>query len=496
MKIRNLLSMMLVAICGGVVAVFIYARITENSSGDGSTYSDSPRHYQLASFGEHNIRDVSYPDLTFAAEKAVHCVVHVRVKAMVERYGSLWDYYFGRAPQQIPTEGFGSGVITSADGYIITNYHVISGSEEIEVVLNDNRAFAAKIIGTDPLTDLALLKIEENDLPFLTFGDSEATRVGEWVLAVGNPFNLTSTVTAGIVSAKGRNLGIIGGSQQPRYRSQQQQQQQPQTSIESFIQTDAAVNRGNSGGALVNIRGEVIGINSAIYSQVGEFSGNAFAIPTTIVQKVVADLKEFGVVQRALLGVDMIAVDDKLAKEKDIKIEGVYVESLTENGGAAAAGIKEGDLIISINDVNVNSLAEVQEQVSKYRPNDNVNVTVVRDKKTQNFTVTLRNKDGNTQIVRGENADAILGATFEPISQRQKQELRIRSGVKVKDVGQGELKRLEIPNGFIITAINDRPVNSAKDIQNIVNTVEKGGRILINGVNERGQVVIYYMRKE
>jgi len=483
MKIKNLALMLIVAIFGGIVAVFAYTRITDNREGFSHEAFSSPFH--LTSLEPQNIRDVSYPDLTLAAEKAVHCVVHVKVKSMVDTYASFWDYFNGRR-QQVPREAFvGSGVIISADGYIVTNNHVISRSDEIEVVMNDRRMYTAKLIGTDTQTDLALLKIDETDLTFLTFGDSEALRVGEWVLAVGNPFNLTSTVTAGIVSAKARYLSEI----ESRSRSQRTM------SIESFIQTDAAVNAGNSGGALVNIRGELIGINSAIATRTGDFSGNSFAIPATIVQKVVGDLKEFGYVQRAMLGIDRQAIDDKLAKEKDIKLEGVYVSRVEENGGAAAAGIKEGDVIMAINGVSTNSLAEYEEQLSKYRPNDRVNVTVVRDKKTQQFAVTLRNVEGTTQILRGEGSNSIFGTTFDDVSQKEKQDLRIRSGVKVKEVGDGKFREVRIRSGFIITEVNDRPVNSVSDIRKIVDAVEPNGRITINGIYANGQRNYYSFAK-
>jgi Do/DeqQ family serine protease len=476
--------MLLVAICGGVIAVFAYTRVVDYKE-NVSAMNASSMPYHLTALDSQNIRDVSYPDLTFAAEKAVHCVVHVKVKSMQEMYGSsgnpLYDFFYGGRRQQVPREGFGSGVIISADGYIVTNNHVIRKSDEIEVALNDRRVFTARLIGADPLTDLALLKIEEAGLPYLTFGDPEAMRVGEWVLAVGNPYNLTSTVTSGIVSAKARRLGVNSSQAQP--------------GIESYIQTDAAVNQGNSGGALVNIRGELVGINSVIISQTGDFSGNSFAIPTTIVQKVIGDLKEFGYVQRALLGVDTQEIDDRFAKEKNIKLEGIYVAGVREDGGAKEAGIREGDVITAINSVAVNSFAELQEQISKYRPNDQVNVTVNRDKKTQQFTVTLRNIEGNTQILRGESSSNILGAKFEEVSKKDRQDFGIDSGVRVKDVGQGKLKESGVRNGFIITSVNDQPVNSASDIQTIVNAVKSKGRILINGVYPNGQVGYYAIVK-
>jgi len=495
MKIRNLLFMFLASILGGLIAVSVYPGKSDSKEPSSSDAATPSRYAHLASLDPQSIRDVSFPDLTFAAEKAVHCVVHVRVKSFEQTYGNIWDYFYGRNPQQVPREGFGSGVIVSADGYIVTNNHVVSRSEEIEVILNDKRSFTARIIGTDPSTDLALLKIDETNLPFLTFGDSEATRVGEWVLAVGNPFNLQSTVTAGIVSAKGRQLNIIGSSQRQRPRQQETQQQQQQQPIESFIQTDAAINQGNSGGALVNIRGELIGINTLIYTRSGDFSGNAFAIPATITQKVFADLKEFGIVQRAMLGISMVDIDNNLAKEKDIKLEGVYVASVTENRGAAAAGIKEGDVIISINNVAVNSMAEVQEQVFKYRPNDRVSVNVIRDKKPQQFSVTLRTPEGNTEIVRDNPSITIFGATFESVSQKEKQDLRINSGVKVKEVGQGNLRKAGVRNGYIITSVNDKPVNSVSDIQKIADEVEARGQIWTKGVYSNGQVTMYLFNK-
>jgi len=479
MKIKNLVLMFFVAVCGGIIAVFAYTRILDNH--ENLSYDAPKGNFHLTSLDSQNIRDVSYPDLTFAAEKAVHCVVHVKVKSMEERYGSsgnpFYDFFYGPQRRQTPREGFvGSGVIISADGYIITNNHVISRADEIEVALNDRRMFTAKLIGTDPSTDLALLKLDENDLPYLTFGDSEAIRVGEWVLAVGNPYNLTSTVTAGIVSAKARHLGVNS--------------RQSEMGIESFIQTDAAVNPGNSGGALVNIRGELIGINSVILSQSGDFSGNAFAIPTTIVRKVIDDLKEFGFVQRAFLGLEF-----KKQKGEDKDKEELYVARVVEDGGAAAAGIKEGDVITGINNVPVRTFAEVQEQLSKYRPNDQVNVIIVRDKKTQQVAVTLRNIEGNTEILRGDASNNILGAKFEEVPSKDRQNLDIKSGVKVKDVGQGKLKSAGIRNGFIITAVNDKPVNSASDIQAIIGSVESKGRILINGVYPNGQVTYYVFAK-
>ncbi len=483
MKIKNLIITLIVAICGGLISVVIYSQIHDNGSVSSYQQSAASPVY-FAALGDKEIRDVSYPDLTFAAERAIHCVVHVKVKSMQNVYSGnpFYEFFYGyREQRQVPREGFGSGVIISNDGYIITNNHVIDKADDIEVTLNDKRVFTAKLIGADPTTDLALLKIDESNLPFLTYGDAEALKVGEWVLAVGNPYNLTSTVTAGIVSAKARQLGILAS--------------QSQLGIEAFIQTDAAVNPGTSGGALVNTRGELVGINTAIASQTGSYSGNSFAIPVTIVQKVIVDLKEYGYVQRAMLGVRIQEINSEFAKKKGIdKIEGIYVAGVEDNGAAVEAGIKEGDIIKAINNVPVNSYSELQEQLSKYRPNDKINLSVERDKKTQQFEVVLRNIEGTTQILRGES-NAILGAKFEGITDKDKKSLNINSGVKVKDVGNGKLQSIGVRNGFIVTAINDRPVSSANDIQTALSGVPSKGRVVIDGIYPNGQVTYYVFAK-
>ena len=479
MKVRKLVTMLLVAVCGGVIAVFAYTAIIGRPAGLPVGTTTPP--YHLTALESPTIRDVSYPDLTYAAEKAVHCVVHVKIKSTQTRYSGsgnpFYDFFYGPRRERVPVEAFvGSGVIISDDGYIVTNNHVIERADEVEVSLNDKRVLSAKVIGADPNTDLALLKVEESGLPYLEYGDAEALRVGEWVLAVGNPYNLTSTVTAGIVSAKARYLGIIT----------------EELGIESFIQTDAAVNPGNSGGALVNTRGELVGINAAIISRTGDYSGNAFAIPVTIVQKVVADLKEFGNVQRALLGVKFY---NESERTEDPKIEELRIKSVEENFGAAAAGIREGDVITAINNMPVSTFIEFQVQLSRYRPNDQVEVTAIRDKKTQQFNVTLRNIEGTTQILHGNPSNNIFGAKFEEVSKRDRQNLGINSGVKVKDAGDGKFSAAGIRNGFIITAVNDKPVNSARDMQTIINAVEPKGRILISGVYPNGQVTYYVFVK-
>jgi serine protease Do len=351
---------------------------------------------------------------------------------------------------------------------------VVDEADEITVILNDKREFKAKRIGTDPSTDIALIKINASDLSVLKFGNSDNLKLGEWVLAVGNPFNLTSTVTAGIVSAKGRDIGI----------------NPDQMRIESFIQTDAAVNPGNSGGALVNIRGELVGINTAIASQTGSYSGYSFAIPSNIVQKVVADLRKYGEVQRALLNVNIADMDAKIAKENNLdKIEGVFIGSVNSGGAAELTGIKDKDVIISVDGVNVNSTAELQEQISKYRPGDKVAVVVKRDNKRKPFNVTLRNTHGDTEIVKGDNPDDIFGSKFVSVSDRDKEELGIRYGVKITELGNGKFKDAGIKKGFIITQVNKSAISEVNDLLRIIKNA-KGG-ILVEGIYPNGEVAYY-----
>ncbi len=473
-NIKKGLFTLLIALTGGFIALWAYTR-----------YFDKPTYVKVQN--EQAMRYASLsagpagesPDLTFAAENSVHAVVHIMVTQKGQYYSGnpFFDYFFGDRGQRQDApirQGSGSGVIISPDGYIVTNNHVIDDADEISVTLNDKRKFEAKLIGKDPSTDLALLKIDSNDLPTLRFGNSDNLKLGEWVLAVGNPFNLTSTVTAGIVSAKSRNIGI----------------NPDQMSIEAFIQTDAAVNPGNSGGALVNTQGELVGINTAIASMTGSYTGYSFAIPASIVQKVVADLKEYGQVQRALLGVSIQEVNADVAKKNNLdKIEGVFVASVTPEGAAQKAGIQANDIILSINGVNVNSPSELQEQVGKHRPGDNITVEIKRDGKRKQYNVTLRNKHGDTQIVRKGDDDVIFGAKFVEISDREKQQLGIRYGVKIEDIGKGKFKDAGISKGFIITQVNKKPVTGVNDLYSIVS--ESKGGILVEGIYPNGQVAYY-----
>jgi Do/DeqQ family serine protease len=361
-------------------------------------------------------------------------------------------------------------VIISPDGFIVTNNHVVQDASKIEIVLNDKRSYPARVIGTDPSTDLAVVKIDEKNLPFLVYGNSDEVQIGEWVLAVGNPFNLTSTVTAGIVSAKARNINILGTPD-------------GNTAIESFIQTDAAVNRGNSGGALVNTRGELVGINAAIASGNGFYAGYSFAIPVNIVKKVAGDLIDYGDVQRAYIGVNIREIDSKFAEDNGIKdLRGVYVAELVDGGSAAEAGLRKGDIITSVNNTTVNSTSELLEQVSRYKPGDRIPVTVVREGKEAVYSVTLRNRDGNTALVKKEEKDILnlLGANFEVPSREVLGKLGINRGVQVTGLNEGLLSDAGIRKGFIITDIDKKPVTSLNDIENALKS-KKGG-VLIEGV--------------
>jgi Do/DeqQ family serine protease len=416
------------------------------------------------------------PDLTYAAGSSVHAVVHVKVTSKQEarQYHSnpFYEWFYGDRYQQQPPQirqGAGSGVILSEDGFIVTNNHVIDGADDIQVVLNDNRQFEAKLVGSDPTTDLAVLKIEAENLVHLKFGNSEALKLGEWVLAVGNPFNLTSTVTAGIVSAKSRNIGI----------------NRVDMGIESFIQTDAAVNPGNSGGALVNMNGELVGINTAIASRTGSYAGYSFAVPASIVRKVVEDLREHGQVQRALLGVNIGDVNAEVAKKYNLdKIEGVFIAKVNENSAAEEAGIKDEDVILSIDGVNVNSTGQLQEQVSKYRPGDKVKVLIKRDNKPKQITVTLRNMHGDTEIVKASDND-FLGAEFDELTENEKYQLRLSHGIKITKLNKGKLKDAGLKEGFIITDVNKEEVNVVTDLKRIINQARGG--VLIEGLYPNGE---------
>ena len=437
-------------------------------------------------------------DLTYAAEKSLPSVVHIlstknskiqTVEVQSDPFSDFFSDPFGffgnpnqgqdgkqrrsvRTPKQ---QGSGSGVIISTDGYIVTNNHVVADADELTVTLNDNKEYSARIIGTDKTTDLALIKIDAKNLPAITIANSEDIKVGEWVLAVGNPFNLTNTVTAGIVSAKGRSLY--------------------QNGVESFIQTDAAINPGNSGGALVNTRGELIGINAMLYSQTGSFSGYGFAIPTSIMNKVVDDLKKYGTVQRAVIGIQgqdvKNYVDAQKEQGKDIDLgtmEGIYVAKIVEESSAEEAGLKVGDVITAIDGKEMNKMADLQEYLAKKRPGDKVSVSYLRDKKKASKTMTLKNEQGNTQVVKKADLD-VLGGNFRAITDGQKKQLNIGYGLEVLKVNSGKFKDAGITKGFIIQRVNDTPVKTIEDLQNLVKeaSTSRNPVLYIQGVYPTGK---------
>lgn len=422
-------------------------------------------------------------DLTLAAESSVNAVVHVTTESMVNVRDPFADFFWGhRAPTTPqPRQGAGSGVIISPDGYIVTNNHVVDGADKIQVHLNDRRQYEAKVIGRDPSTDLALIKVDAADLVSMPFGNSDAVRVGEWVLAVGNPMNLTSTVTAGIVSAKARNINLL--------------QHDPANDvfpIESFIQTDAAVNPGNSGGALVNVSGELVGINTAIASTTGSYAGYSFAIPVNIVKKVTSDLLEYGSVQRAYIGVSIRDIDQTLAQEMKLdRMQGVFVNGLTEGGAAQKAGVKEGDVITKVGNIDVNSVTQLQEQVGKFRPGDKVAVTVVRNGREDVLDMVLRGREGAIAASMEKPAPALnsLGADLKPASNDELKALRLSNGVKVGSVQGGKFRSSGIREGFIITAIDQQPVSTPEEIATIIS--KKKGGVLVEGYYPNG-IKAYY----
>ncbi len=428
-----------------------------------------------------------YIDLTDAADKSIHAVVHIKSTQnsktqTIRRAPDIYDFFFGDGmgrQQEIRTQprvGFGSGVILTEDGYIVTNHHVIDNADVIDVTLNDNRSFKGRLIGSDENTDLALIKIEVDEkLPALPVGNSDDLKIGEWVLAVGNPFNLTSTVTAGIVSAKARTLGVYNGG------------------IESFIQTDAAINQGNSGGALVNAKGELVGINSVLTSPTGSYAGYGFAIPTSIMTKVVNDLKEYGTVQRAILGIMGGTVTSELAEEKDLgTVDGVYVSEVMADGGAQEAGIEVGDVIIAVDGTKIKNMAQMQEVFTKHQPGDKVKITVLRKKKEKELDVVLKNVQGNTNVVKNADLD-MLGATFKELDEKELRLYKISYGLKVLDVSKGRFADAGIKKGFIIQKVNNTPMKSIDDIQKAIKQANASSDqvLFIAGVTPSGKRAYY-----
>ena len=451
---KNILRTLLIAMIGGFFSILIFT-----CAKDPNTINNANAATPL--FSNNLNTNLNY-DFTVSAEKSLYAVVHVKTKSQkaTQYYSNPFDFFFGGGVYEYtppPVLSSGSGVIISDDGYIVTNNHVIDKSNEIEVILNDKRSYTAELIGTDPTTDLAVLKIKENNLAFLDYGNSDKLKVGEWVMAVGNPFNLTSTVTAGIVSAKARNINILSKN----------------FAIESFIQTDAAVNPGNSGGALVNIKGDLVGINTAIASKTGSYVGYSFAIPVSIVKKIVKDIIDYGEAQRAFLGVSIIELNAKNIKQLGLKkIEGIYIANVNDGSSAMKAGIKKGDVITKVNNFTVNTIASLLEQISKYRPSDEINLEIKRNGNIKNIDVVLQNINGTTGLVKNEEIE-FWGATLKTLPNKYKNKFNLENGVIVLSVKNGKIDDLGIRKGFVITHINRDKINSPSEIENIISNTNK-----------------------
>ena len=458
---------------GGFTAYKLMAKQQMENATFSELFQQNPNNVRLAGLSAINAQPV---DLTQAAESSVHAVVHIRATELsktrtIQTQPDIFDFFFGdgrgqqRQIQTQPRVGFGSGVIISKDGYIVTNTHVVEGADEITVKLNDERELKGRVIGTDPDTDLALLKIEGDDFPTIPVGNSDNLKVGEWVLAVGNPFNLYATVSAGSVSAKARSFGTTAANGQA-------------ASIQSFIQTDAAINSGNSGGALVNAAGELVGINAMLYSPTGAYSGYGFAIPTNLMTKVVSDLKQYGTDQRALLGIKGgdfttdLQMNDEVVEEMEKRMEelgvkeGILVAQVIE-GGSAAGILKENDVIIKLDGKKLHKFTDLQEALSKHRPGDKVQLTIVRDKKEKEVTITLKNAQGNTKVVKNAGME-ILGAAFKPIDTDLRRQLNLGYGLEVTGVSGGKMGDAGIRKGFIILKANGQPMKTVEDLEDVL----------------------------
>ena len=499
---KNILGIgAVVLLSAGVAGVTTYTMLKPENR-DSLSFNEQFRQNPGARLAAYDAINAQPVDLTQAAENSLHAVVHIKSTQQAKEqtvtvrdpFAEIFGDIFGNGGRQQrrvhtqPRVGFGSGVIISKDGYIVTNNHVIDGADEIIVKLNDNREFKGRMIGTDPNSDLALVKIEGDDFPTIPVGDSDALKVGEWVLAVGNPFNLTSTVTAGIVSAKARTLGVygIGG-------------------VESFIQTDAAINQGNSGGALVNAKGELVGINAVLSSPTGAYAGYGFAIPTSVMTKVVSDLKQYGTVQRALLGIkgtslagdgDMMSdqpIDKSGATLSDKRkefgvVDGVWVREIVDGGSAAGSDIKVDDVIIGIDGKKVQNFADLQEAIAQHRPGDKVTVKVMRDKKEKNINITLKNEQGTTKIVKDAGME-ILGAAFKELPDDLKKQLNLGYGLQVTGVTSGKMADAGVRKGFIILKANDQPMRKVSDLEEVMKAAVKSPNqvLFLTGVFPSGK---------
>lgn len=499
MNKKFFLSVALAAVVGGLSAFLVGGGFKDDGGSSSSKVIEVSDNNQYKFTTSTRSENGVLPDLVYAAENTVKAVVGVeniqRVASQNQYYGGGYDPFLeffgipgggsrsgGSQSQPRESKSGGSGVIISKDGYIVTNNHVIDNASELNVTLEDGRKFPAKLVGTDPTTDVALLKIDAQDLPVVVFGDSEKLRLGEWLIAVGNPYGLSSTVTAGIVSAKGRNLDVIPS----------------QFRLESFIQTDAAVNPGNSGGALVNTAGELIGINTVIKSPTGSFTGYSFAVPSTIVKKVIVDLMEYGVVQRAMMGIGYNEINEQFIEQQGAELGikesgGLYIGTVDPDGAAAEAGVKVGDILLEIEGVKTNNSAQLQEQIAKYRPNDKVEIVIKRGKDVKHIELLLRNKSGEAKLLDKNSVDvvAFLGGEFRDLDSATLRKLDVKNGVQVVKVGSGLLSRAGVKEGFIITHINGVAIRSVSDLERLTQNVQN-----IDGLYSNGRYMSYMIVTE
>ena len=472
---RGILMMLLSAVAGGLTAFAVVSSVRNQQTATVPGQGDAPQ------FRTVSLANNDYPDFTYAAETCVDAVVYVKVSStqtIQQAPGSIFDFFFGFPQQGVPQQrertGSGSGVIITQDGYIVTNNHVIDGATKIEITLNSNQTYPATLIGTDPATDVALLKIDATGLPFIPFADSDKLRLGEWVIAIGSPYDLRSTITAGIVSAKGRSM--------PNYTGE--------FKIESFIQTDAAVNPGNSGGALVDKAGNLVGINTAIISQTGSYTGYSFAVPSNIVKKIVYDLMDFGSVKRAVLGITMQPIDDKIASDLKLSsLNGVYIVEVSKSGAADVAGLKAGDVLVAIDSINITTPSSVQEAVSRFSPGDKAEITVIRAGKELKVDVIFKGTAQENGAKTGDGAVAFYGSSIKEASKETLDRMGLKSGVEIVEVGPGKLMDAGVTEGFIILYVNDQPVKKPKDVIDIVKKSKR--TVVVEGVTSAGRAAYF-----
>ena len=469
---RGILIALLSASVAGLTAFAVVRFAMFNQTPTVVQVEEGPR-FRTVSLTQDN-----WPDFTYAAESAVDAVVYVRVKSTEttqEMPNSIFEFFFGMpqqgAPRQRERVGSGSGVIIREDGYIVTNNHVIDGATEIEVTLNNNEKYSATLVGTDPATDIALLKVDAKGLPFIPFADSDKLRLGEWVIAIGSPYDLRSTITAGIVSAKGRSM--------PNYSGE--------FKIESFIQTDAAVNPGNSGGALVDKAGRLVGINTAIISQTGSYTGYSFAVPSNIVKKIVYDLIDFGSVKRAMLGITMQSIDDKIASELKLSSRnGVYIVEVAKNSAADKAGLVKGDVIVEVDSVKITTPSSVQEVVSRFSPGDKAKITIIRDGKKKVVEVVFKGTSQENGTVAEDGSVAFYGSSLKAADKELLEKFGLKNGVQIVELGAGKLKDAGAVEGFIILYVNDQPVKSPQEVVEIVKKAKRS--VFVEGITPSGRV--------